>query len=162
MGDPRRIEADDVESVTAHAPLQRAEASNGGLTIELTLPTPRTGGIVAIDALLRTESDLDEPTDGDVRLRVRTPSGRVDSLRMQPAHSARERTYRTYYEFPVGGQYLVTAEGRMEVAGDSRAVSVTARVDVGSRAHGDRQNWLVPAALVSGAAMAALMALMMG
>lgn len=161
-GDPRWVEADDVETVPAHAPLQRTEASNGGLTIELSLPTPHMGGIVAIDALLRMESNQDELTGGDVWLRVRTPSGSVDSLRMQPAHSSRGQTYRTYYGFPLGGLYLVTVEGRTGVAGDSRAVSVTARVDGGSETHGKRQNRLVPAALLSGAGMAALMVLMMG
>lgn len=160
-GDPGSAETADVASGPIRPPLQHAEASNKGLSIELDLPTPSRGSVVAIDALLRRDGAQEELTEGEVWLRIRTPGGSVDSLRMQSTHSSREGSYRTYYGFPVGGQYLVTAEGRTGVVGDSRTVSVTARVDV-SGMHGSRPDWLVPAALLSGAGMVALMALMMG
>ena len=161
MGDAGSAETADVASGPIRPPLQHAEASNKGLTIELDLPTPSRGSIVAIDALLRRDDAPDELTEGEVWLRIRTPGGSVDSLRMQSTHSSRAGSYRAYYGFPAGGQYLVTAQGRTGVVGDSRTVSVTARVDV-SGMHGSRPDWLVPAALLSGAGLVALMALMMG
>lgn len=161
MGEPGAAVTADVASEPIRPPLQHAEASNAGLTIELDIPTPSRGGFVAIDALLRRDGAQDDLTDAEVWLRIRRPRGSVDSLRMQPTHSPGERSYRTFYAFPIGGQYVVTAEGRTGVVGDSRVVSVTARVDVGGM-DASRRNWLVPAALLSGAGMVALMALMMG
>lgn len=143
------------------APVQRAEASGGGLSIALAFPSPSGGEPVAIDAWLLTDSIHRDLTDGEIWLRIETPDGGVDQLRMRRRHSSATATFQAQYGFADAGLYLVTAEGRAGTGADVRTVSVTARTVVGGDMHGGRRGWLVPAAVLGSLGMAALMAFMM-
>ncbi|NIR42571.1 MAG: hypothetical protein GWN99_01600 [Gemmatimonadetes bacterium] len=155
-------EVDHARGARLPAPVQRAEASSEGLTIALAFPTPSIGDAVAIDAWLLTDSTDHDPEAGDIRLRIETPGGNVDQLRMRRLHSSTTATFQAEYSFSAAGLYLVTAEGRAATRADVRTVSVTARVFVGGDMYGGRHDWLMPAAILGGPAMVAMMALMMG
>lgn len=153
--------AGHAENGQARAPLQRVEASNGGLRIALYFPRPSGAAGVVIDARLRADSAYDDLTDASVWLQVRSPSGRVDQLPMQRLHSSQPGTYRAQYSFSAPGLYLVAAEGRTETGADVRTVSVTTAVEVGTAAHDGRHHWFTPGALLGGLGMVAVMVLMM-
>ena len=144
-------------------PHQRAEASNGGLAIELSIPSPSGTAAVAIDARLNTDNSHHELTDANVWLRIQTPSGRVDKIHMQLRESSSAGTYRAHYAFPAAdGLYLVTAEGRTGTGADLKTASVTVEVEAGGAARGGGHHWRTPAAVLGGLGMVAMMALMMG
>jgi len=143
-------------------PLQRAEASNGDLAIELSFPGPTPGVAVALEARLRTDGPDDEPAVVVAWLRVRAPSGRVDELRMEPLDASAAGTYRAQYSFPVAGRYLLTAEARVGTGIAARTVTVTTAADVGGGDHTGSHLRSTPAALLGGLAMVATMTLMMG
>lgn len=146
----------------APQPVQRAQASSRGLTISLSFPTPTLGDAVAIDAQLLTDGVAHGGIDGDVWLRIQTPGGAVDLLRMQRPQRSPVGAYRAPYGFPIAGAYLVTAEARTGTGSDERTVSVTASVQVDHHAQGGRHLWVRPAAVLGGLGMVATMALMMG
>ena len=158
LGVPTAI---DGSSTQLPAPLQRAEASSGSLTLALSFATPRSGAAVAIDAQLRADSAPHELTDGNVWLRIHTPGGSVDQFRMQRVYSSTAGTYQAQYRFPTAGLYLVTAEGRTGMGADVRTVLVTAEVEVSRGAQGDRHDWLAPVRILSSLGMVVTMALMM-
>jgi hypothetical protein len=118
--------------------LQRAEASNGGLTIGLSFPPPTSGTVVTISALLRSDPGDQEPTEGEIWLRVQTPGGSVDRLRMQSVRSSGAATHRARYGFVTPGLYVVTADARLGTGADVRTVSVTTKVEVSRAEHVDR------------------------
>lgn len=120
--------------------LQHAEASNGGLTIALTIPTPTSGTVVAISALLRSDRRDEEPSDGEIWLRVQTPGGSVDRLRMQSVRSSGAATHRARYGFVTPGVYFVTADARLGTGADVRTVSVTTKAEVSREAHVGRHD----------------------
>lgn len=140
-------------------PLERAEATSGGLTIALSFPTPSSS--VAIDARLFTDGAAHKVVDGDVWLRIQAPSGAVDQLRMQRLQPSSEGAYQARYSFATAGLYLVTAEGRTGSGADERAVSVTAREQINGHPQDGRHHWVMPAAVLGGLGMVATMALMM-
>jgi len=142
--------------------LQRAEASNNGLTIALSFPTPSRGDTVTIDAQLLMERSQDQRSDGDVWLRIQTPDRRVDRIRMQRDQVSAKETFQAQYCFPGAGVFLVTADGRAGTGSDMRTVSVTTVAEVGSSTHGVRHDWLLPVAALSGLAWIAMMVVMMG
>src|SRR5512145_1092469 len=142
-------------------PLQRAKASSAGLTIALSFATPSGGAAVPIDAQISEDSVGRELTDADIWLRIETPGGAVNELRMEPVQSSRAGAYEAHYSFPVTGLYLVTAEARTGSGSDERTVSVTARAQIYDHAQGGRHQWLVPGAVLGGLGMVATMALMM-
>lgn len=144
------------------APLRRAEASSGGLTIALSVPAPSGGTAVAIEAWLRPDSAGIDLDGADVRLRIETPGGRVDGLHMQRVDSATPGSYQAFYSFPTTGVYLVTAEGQAGTGAHVRTVAVTARTRVSAHARGGGHDWVTPVAILGGLAMVAAMALMMG
>jgi hypothetical protein len=113
--------------------LQRSEASSGGITITLSFPTPTIGSVVAISALLRSEGGDREPADGEVWLRVQTPSGIVDQLRMQRPAGIADGTHQTRYSFSTPGLYVVTADARSGTGAEVHAVSVTIEVEPAAR-----------------------------
>ncbi len=154
--------AGPMEGEKVEGSLQRAEASSGGLAIALSFPAPTSGTVVTISALLLSDSGDQEPTDGEIWLRVRTPGGSVDRLRMQSVRSSGAATHRARYGFVTPGLYLVTADARLGTGGDVRTVSVTARAKVSTEAHVDRHEWLMPAAAVGSLGMVAMMVVMMG
>ena len=139
----------------------RAEATSAGLTIVLSFPPPSSGAAVAIDARLFADGVAHHVVDGDMWLRVQTPSGAVDQLRMQRLEPWSEGAYQAHYSFATPGLYLVTAEGRTGRGADERAVSVTARAQINGHAQDGRHQWLAPAVL-GGLGMVATMVLMMG
>lgn len=143
-------------------PLERAEATSAGLTIALSFPHPSSGAAVAIDARLFTDGTAHEVVEGDIWLRIQTPSGAVDQLRMQRLQPSSEGAYQARYSFATVGLYLVTAEGRTGSGADERAVSVTARTQVNGHAQDGRHHWVMPAVVLGGLGMVAMMALMMG
>ena len=139
------------------APVQ-AEASNGGVTIALSLPELSAGAVADIDVRLVEESSERDTADPEVRLRIRTPQGSVDEIVMGRIHSFSGGTYHARYVFRSPGPHLVTAEAWWGTA-DVPAVSVTAEADVvGYR---DRHHWLMPVAIVGGLAMFTMMVVMM-
>lgn len=142
-------------------PLQYAAASDADLAIALSFPAPSHGGTVPIEAQLRLQSDQPALTDASVWLRVRTPGGSVDEIRMQRAQSSVTAAYHAQYTFPTSGYYIVTAEGRMGEGTGARLVSVSIEADVGAPAPGADRHWLVPAAVVGGLSMALMMVLML-
>jgi hypothetical protein len=148
-----------MESGPVAAPLERGEVSSEGLTIALSFASPSRGELIAIEARLRADDGPDEPTYGEVRLRIEAPDGSVERIRMQPLGPS-SGTYRAPYLFATAGLYLVTAEARVGAGADVRTVSVTSRAEVGGDAHDGRHAWIAPA-VVGGLGMAALMALMM-
>lgn len=155
-------DAGDAASGHAPAPLRRAEASSGGLTIALSIPAPAGGAALAIEAWLRPDSAGIDLDGADVRLRIETPGGRVDGLHMQRVDwPGPARHYQALYSFPTTGVYLVTAEGRTGTGPEIRMVSVTARADVSGHANGGRHDWVAPVAILGGLGMVAMMALMM-
>lgn len=153
--------AGHTESAQIGAPLERAEASSGGITIALSFRLPSHGAEVAIDAWLRADSAHHELADADIWLRIRTPSGGVDEIRMERLGSSGE-TYQAHYGFPTAGPYHVTAEGRVGTAAAVRTVSVTTRVEVEGESHDGRHDWLMVGGILGGLGMVVLMALMMG
>lgn len=143
-------------------PLQHAEASSGELTIALSFPIPSTATAVPMEARLGTASDRREPTDGEIWLRIQTPGGNVDEIRMQRVDSSAGRTYQAMYSFRNPGSYLVTAEGRKETGTGAQTVSVTTRADVGGESNGGRNDWLIPAAILGGLGTVVTMVVVMG
>lgn len=150
-----------VTNAVATSP-QRAAASTNGLTIEILVPTPIQGAAVTIDARVSADGDDHEVFDGDVWLRIRTPSGTVEQVRMERPYSSTGRTYRAEYRFPAAGLYVVTAEGREGSGSELRTASVTTEVEVGGTPHRGQHGWLMPAAILGGLGMIAMMAVMMG
>jgi hypothetical protein len=150
------------ETGQALGPLQYAEASSGDLTIALSFPTPSSGAMVAMDARLTTASDPHELINGKIWLRIQTPSGSLDELRMQRLHSSAGATYQATYNFRTPGFYLVTAEGSIETDANVRTASVTTRVPVSGEVHADRHDWLMPMAVLGGLGMVVMMVVMMG
>ncbi len=140
----------------------RSEASNGGLTIMLSLPRPTMDSVATITASLRSDRGDQEPIDGEIWLRVQTPSGSVDQLRMQKEHSLAGGIYQAQYGFPTLGLYAMTADARAGAGTDLRTVSVMIEVEIGDNRPEDGHHWLTPAALGGGLGMLALMAVMMG
>jgi hypothetical protein len=135
-----------------------AEASNGELTLALSLREPIAGPVVDIDVRLVAESSERDASDPEVRLWIRTPRGGMDEIIMDRVHSSTGRTYHARYVFRGAGPHLVTAEV-WSATGDVPAVSVTAEADVvGYR---DGHDWLMPAAIVGGLAMLTMMVVMM-
>lgn len=141
---------------------QNAEASDDGLTIGLSFATPGWGREALIDASLSEEGVRREPVRGEVWLRIRTPGGSVDQLRMDPLGLSQGATHRARYRFADAGLYQVTAEGRIGSGSDTRSVSVTTDTEVDGRIHGHGDRWLPPAAVLGGLGMVAMMILMMG
>lgn len=149
-----------METGPVAAPLERAEATSGGLTIALSFPPPSSGELIAIEARLRADDAPPKPTDEEVWLRIEAWGGSVEEIRMEPVRSS-SGTYRAQHVFPTAGLYLVTAEARVGPGADVRAVSVTSRAEVSRDARDGRHGWIAPA-VVGGLGMVALMALMMG
>jgi hypothetical protein len=143
-------------------PLQRAEASSAGLTIALSFPTPSSNATVPIDARLFADSAELELIDATIWLRIQTPSGEVAELRMQRLDPSSEGAYQARYTFTTAGLYLLTAEGQTGTGADKRAVSVTARAQVNGHGEHGGHDWNMPAAVLGGVAMVAMMAVMMG
>lgn len=142
-------------------PMHYAEASGESVTIELSFPTPRRGGPVAMEARLSGADESDASTEGAVRLRVDTPGGYVDEVRMERFQSSDGPIYRATYDFRTPGSYLVTAQGSMMPGADARSASVTTRVDVEDAAYGDRHGWVMPMAILGGLGMIVMMVVMM-
>lgn len=144
------------------APLQRAQASTGGLTITLAFPTPGTGVALPIDAWLSLEGAEPQPVGEEVWLRIQAPDGTIHQVRMQRPDASAAGTYRAYYRFPAAGLYLVTAEGRARAGTELQTASVTAGAEISRRAYAGHHDWLLPAAVLGGVGMVAWMAIMMG
>jgi len=140
---------------------QHAAATSNGLTIEIFVPTPSQGAAVTIDARVSANGDDHEVIDGDVWLRIQTPSGTIEQVRMQRPYSSTGGTYRAEYRFLTAGLYLVTAEGREGSGSELRTASVTTEVVVTGAQHGGDHDWLMPAAILGGLGMIAMMAVMM-
>lgn len=150
-----------VRSVVTTSPLHAA-ASTNGLVIEIFVPTASQGAAVTIDARVFADGDDHEVIEGAVWLRIQTPNGAVEEIRMQRPQSSTGGTYRAEYRFLLAGLYLVTAVGREGSGSDLRTASVTTEVEVTSTPHGDQHGWLMPAAILGGLGMIAMMAVMMG
>lgn len=143
--------------------IQRVESSSGDLTLSLSFPTPSRGAAVPMDAQLDTATDPDELTDGEISLRIQTPSGTVDQVPMERVYASAGLAYHAMYGFPAQGSYLVTAEGRVESGGEVRTASVTTRVVVaGDTQYADHRNWMMPMAVLGGLGMVVMMVVMMG
>ncbi len=99
---------------------------------------------------------LEYPSSGNNN---QTPGGSVDQLRMQRLHASATATFQARYSFAADGLYLVTAEGRAGKGAHVRTVSVTARAVVGQDMHGGGHDWLMPAAVLGGLGMLAMMAI---
>lgn len=151
-----------VHSGQIHTPLRQTKASNGVLTIALSFPAPSDGAAVPINARLHTESDHNELTDAYVGLRIRTPRGSIDEIRMHPLDSSTAETHQAQYSFRDAGVYVVTAEARVGRGDDARTVSASIETEVAREAHSGQGNWLTPAALVGGLSMVVIMVLTMG
>lgn len=160
-GVPARTYADGhmAPDWTVAAPL-RAEATGDGLTIVLSIPTPAAGSVVTIGVQLRSDGG-DPEADAEIRLRIDGPGGSIDDLPMQRDRSSGAGTYQAQYGFAVPGRYAVTAEARSGAGAEVRTVSVSARAEVAAPA-GYRHDWAVPAAIIGGIGMVAMMAFLMG
>lgn len=141
---------------------QQAKARNGDLTLTLSFPVQARGGAAPIDARVAIEDGRGQLTDPEVWLRVRTPGGSVERIRMEPVEPAPAGAFRTRYDFRSSGRYLVTADGRAGTGDAARTVSVTSEAAVGGPHRAGRHDWLGPAAVLSGLAMTVLMFAMMG
>jgi hypothetical protein len=140
---------------------QQAEARNADLTLTLSFPAPARGGTVPIDARVATEDGRGQLTDPEIWLRVRTPGGSVERVRMEPVGPAPAGAFQTRYDFRSSGRYLVTADGRVGTGDAARTVSVTSEAAVRGHHRGGHHDWLGPAAVLGGLAMTALMVAMM-
>lgn len=141
---------------------RHAEAASDGLTLTLAFPVPTGGDGVTISAWLRWDDDVPEPPDGEIWLRIQTPGGSVDRVRMQEPASPADGTYRAWYAFVMSGTYVVTADARSGTGADTRMVSVTAEMETGDVRWDGESGWVTPAALAGGLGMLALWAAMMG
>jgi len=138
-----------------------AEASDGGLTIGLSIATVGRGGEALIEAALSENGVRREPTRGEVWLTIRKPGGSVDRLRMASLGASQGATHRVRYRFGDAGLYQIIAEGRIGSGADTRSVSVTTETKVDGQIHGHGKGLLMPAAVLGGLGMVGMMVLMM-
>jgi hypothetical protein len=152
------------EDTQASVPLQYAEAGSEDLTITLSFPTPRSGSAITMDARLATANGPQELMDGEISLRIQTPSGRVDPIRMRRFSSPTTAAYEAMYDFRTPGLYVVTAEGRAQTGAGVREASVTITVPVSGQPQyvdsANHRNSMMPMALM-GLSMVAMMVVMM-
>jgi hypothetical protein len=142
--------------------VERAEASGDGLALALSFPTPTTGAVMTVSALLRWYDGDREPVNGEILLSIRTPAGSVDQLRMEKVQTVAAGAYEARYAFAESGRYVLTANAGWGTEVNARSVSVTTTADVGDDVYGHRHDRWVPAEVVGGIGMVALMVLMMG
>ena len=143
------------------APMVQAQAESGDLAIVLSFPAPRAAAVAPVVVVLRTAGEATDPEDAEVWLRVRTPDGNIDEVRMRSAPASAPGTYQAEYRFATAGPYAVTAEARAGGGPVARQVSVTTDVHLGAEVAARRQPWLTPATVLTGIAVGAMMILMM-
>lgn len=140
----------------------RVEAHSGGLAIEMVFPSPGGRAVVPVEARLWAEAEGRELTDGEVWLRVQTPTGRVDRVRMRNVPSRDGDWYEAQYGFRTTGSYMLSADASVSTGESVHEVSVTTRLQVDEELHGGYgHGWVMPLAVLGGVAMLTMMAVMM-